>query len=282
MKRLALQPRALILLAMAWTFLVVLADCVTTNHLQMAPLYLPAIFVFGWFMRRPAAFWMCLGITSIWFFACLLAGQGYVHWYVSVWDFTGRFSAYLVFCTIVSAWKQQRVYAGKDPLTGIANRRTLANYAGREIARCRRDHQPMTLGYLDIDDFKTFNTRWGHQAGDALLRLVAKTLTEHVRPTDLVARLGGDEFAIVLPGTGEEEAPKIFLVLQEDIRKLALECGMLLSLSVGVVTYPEATHSVEEMLEAADSLMYDAKRKGKNAFVHRVASARLTTQKSIA
>ena len=156
-------------------------------------------------------------------------------------------------------------------MTGVANRRTLANYAAREIERCRRAGEPITLGYLDCDNFKKFNDRWGHQAGDQLLRLVARTLTPLVRPSDLVARLGGDEFAIVLPGTGREKAPKIFKDLQDHIRELALEDGILVSFSVGVVTFVEAPKSVSEMLRQADRLMYEVKNAGKNAFLHRMA-----------
>ena len=268
-----LKPRAYILLAVGWTLLVVLADRLTTNHLQMAPLYLPAIFVFAWYSRLAASVWMSLGITSIWFFGCFLAGERYEHWFSAVWDFAGRFAAYVVFSIVVAAWKKQRTFAGKDTVTGAANRRSLANYAAREIERCRRDGQPITVGYLDCDNFKRFNDRWGHQAGDELLRLVARTLTQHVRPTDLIARLGGDEFAVVLPRTGREEAPKVFQDLQEHIRQIALECGILVSFSVGVVTFEEAPESVGEMLRQADHLMYEVKKAGKNSFLHHVSPA---------
>ncbi len=273
MKIAALKSRDYILLAVAWVLLVVLLDCLTTNHLQMSPLYFPAIFVFAWFAPRSTGVWWCLGITGVWFIGALLAGQRYEHWYVPIWDFLGRFGAYLLLFLVVAQWKKQRTYAGKDPMTGVANRRTLANYAAREIERCRRAGEPMTLGYLDCDNFKKFNTHWGHQAGDQLLRLVARTLTQHVRPSDLIARLGGDEFAIVLPGTGPEEAPKIFEELQNHIRELALECGMLVSFSVGAVTFEKAPASVSEMLKQADDLMYEVKKAGKNAYKHRIARA---------
>jgi diguanylate cyclase (GGDEF)-like protein len=281
MKIAALRSRAYILLAVAWVLLIVLLDCLTTNHLQMAPLYLPAIFVFAWYMSLASGVWLCLGITSIWFFASLLAGLRYERWYISVWDFLGRFGAYLLLFVVVSQWKKQRTYAGKDPMTGVANRRTLADYAVREIERCRRVGEPITLGYLDCDNFKKFNNHWGHEAGDQLLRLVARTLTHQVRPTDLVARLGGDEFAIVLPGTGRGEASKIFEELQNHIRQIALECGILISFSVGVVTFEEAPASVGEMLKQADRLMYEVKKAGKNAFLHHVAPSAGTIRKSI-
>jgi len=281
MKIAALRSRAYILLAVAWTLLIVLFDCLTTNHLQMAPLYFPAIFVFAWFMPLAAGAWLCMGITSIWFFGTLLAGRLYEPWYISVWDILGRFGAYLLLFAVVAQWKKQRTYAGKDPMTGVANRRTLANYAAREIERCRRGGEPITLGYLDCDNFKKFNDLWGHQAGDALLRLVARTLTQHVRPTDLIARLGGDEFAIVLPGTGREEALKIFEELQVNIRQIALECGILVSFSVGVVTFEEAPASVSEMLKQADRLMFEVKQAGKNAFLHHMAPPPGTIRKAV-
>jgi diguanylate cyclase (GGDEF)-like protein len=273
MKIPALRSRAYILLAVAWTLLVVLADCLTTNHLEMAPLYLPAIFVFAWYAPLAAGIWLCLGITVVWFFGSVLAGLRYERWYIFVWDFLGRFGAYLLLYIVVAQWKKQRTYAGKDPVTGVANNRTLANYAAREIDRCTRAGDPITLGYLDCDNFKKFNDRWGHQAGDQLLRLVARTLRQHVRPTDLVARVGGDEFIVMLPRTGREEAPKIFGELQDHIRELAVECGILVSFSVGVVTFEEAPPSVREMLKQADQLMYEVKKAGKNAFLHHTVPA---------
>jgi diguanylate cyclase (GGDEF)-like protein len=130
----------------------------------------------------------------------------------------------------------------------------------------KRQRHAITVLFLDLDDFKKVNDTLGHDAGDAVLRTVARRLEAAVRSTDLVARLGGDEFAVLLPDSGTPEA--VQAVCERILDKLAMpvEPGTppLPGASVGAATLPPAALDPETLTKAADLALYDAKRAGRN------------------
>jgi diguanylate cyclase (GGDEF)-like protein len=158
--------------------------------------------------------------------------------------------------------------ARTDPLTGAANARTFYETTAVEAGRARRAGRPLTLAYLDLDNFNQLNDGLGHAAGDqALVHLVA-VIRLHLRASDLLARLGGDEFALLLPEAGTDGAVALLARLQE---KLAVEMaarGWPVSVSIGVVSYLRPPADVDRMIQRADALMYRAKRRGKGRVEH--------------
>ncbi len=106
----------------------------------------------------------------------------------------------VILSTLKGVLEREKIFARKDFLTGIANRQAFFEFAGIEINRCRRHEYPLTVAYIDCDNFKAINDYFGHQTGDNLLMSVADILQKIIRATDIVARLGGDEFAVLLPG----------------------------------------------------------------------------------
>lgn len=155
-----------------------------------------------------------------------------------------------------------------DDLTGLYNSRFLNQVLRRETKRASRSGRPLSLLFLDLDDFKTVNDRHGHLAGSRALVEAADVIKRSARETDIVARFGGDEFALVLPDTG---APGAFAV-GERIRDRIAAHGFLaseglrirLTVSVGVATHPDAATGAEELVQAADAAMYRVKDRGKN------------------
>lgn len=149
-----------------------------------------------------------------------------------------------------------RERASTDPGTGLANRRHLKERLAREWERSRRYDRPLSLIFIDVDDFKRVNDRFGHLEGDRLLREVGEALVRSVRRADLVARWGGEEFALLLPETDGEHAQLAARRIVEQVRKVVAGDGSPISISVGVASYPGPATSLEEFLAEADAAMY--------------------------
>jgi diguanylate cyclase (GGDEF)-like protein len=154
-----------------------------------------------------------------------------------------------------------------DGLTGLANRRSCEETLAAELARAERFPAPLSVVLADLDDFKDVNDRFGHQAGDVVLREFASLLGENLRDIDLAGRWGGEEFLLLLPGTDVEGA----LHVAERVRR-ALQHRILLSVdgepipvtaSFGIAAYP-TSESAAALFAAADAALYEAKKLGKN------------------
>jgi diguanylate cyclase (GGDEF)-like protein len=148
-----------------------------------------------------------------------------------------------------------------DKLTGLLNRRAFDERLAYEIDRYQRYRQPLSVAMLDLDGFKLANDRWGHPAGDAALREVARMLLASTRETDLCFRFGGDEFAILLPGTKEEDAQKAVKRVTSYIAAAGL-CEGTIGVSAGVAGTLGDAHI--DIVERADNLLYAEKRRKKN------------------
>lgn len=177
-------------------------------------------------------------------------------------DFGLRFLVYAsVSAAAARAYRSiglERAKAHTDTLTGIANRRALLDGLERMLQDRRR--RPVAVLLLDVDDFKTINDQRGHAEGDAALRSVAHALRSSIREGDLAARLGGDEFVVALGNADLPTARKV----AERIRSSFHQLRPGLTLSIGGVIAPDA-RSAEAVLRAADHLLYEAKRAGKDA-----------------
>lgn len=160
-----------------------------------------------------------------------------------------------------------------DGLTGIANRRRFDLTLETEWNRAQRMRQPLALAILDVDWFKNFNDRYGHQAGDDCLRTIAHLLETHIRRTgDLVARYGGEEFAFITPATDTTQALGMAQALCEALRQLGLphETSPLgcVTASIGVaVMVPAEGETAEVLVKLADEALYRAKKQGRNRVV---------------
>jgi diguanylate cyclase (GGDEF)-like protein len=168
-----------------------------------------------------------------------------------------------------------------DELTGLANARAFRSILEREIERSRRFHTPLGLVMVDLDDFKQINDHYGHQQGDEVLASVAAVLRDHSRDIDAPARYGGEELAVVLPQTDSEGAALLAERMREAVQGLRVSRvngrGLLrVTASFGVASVPESASDREELVAAADSALYKAKRAGKNRVerAERVVAAR--------
>lgn len=162
-----------------------------------------------------------------------------------------------------------RKEAMTDGLTGLSNRKAFDRQIRETIEEAGESKTEAVLLMLDIDYFKSFNDTYGHQVGDQVLRLVARTLTDNVKGRDIAARYGGEEFAIILPETGIEGGKKVGDMLRrlvenkEVINKSSQEVLGRITLSVGVAAWKQG-ESVSSLIERADAALYQAKRAGRN------------------
>ncbi len=161
-----------------------------------------------------------------------------------------------------------------DDLTCIPNRRFFDEFLNSEWSRCTRLHLPITLAMIDIDHFKLLNDTYGHQTGDECLRKIGTVLKNFVRrPGDICARYGGEEFAIILSNTAIEKAVYLMNKLLDEIRELEIPnekspVKPILTVSIGLATmYPDSQTHEEELIKAADELLYSAKENGRNQLV---------------
>jgi diguanylate cyclase (GGDEF)-like protein len=158
-----------------------------------------------------------------------------------------------------------------DGLTGIANRRHFDEVLAREVRRCLRERQPLSLILCDIDGFKRFNDSYGHARGDDTLKKVAQAVEKTFRRAgDLAARYGGEEFAIVLPGIDARRAWLFADRLRRNIWRLAIPNAVSpvadrVTISAGVATaLADRIYQIEELIHAADTALYRAKGNGRN------------------
>lgn len=263
-----------ILLVLSYSLIIVIGviDYLTGYELAFSPFYLfPVIFV-TWLGGIRAGSAASVLSAVAWWVADFLTGHTYSFPVIYFYNTVLRLLNFMVVAYLVERLKREmeneNQLARSDVITGIANARSFFEFLEAEVIRSARYNHPLTVAYIDLDNFKQINDRFGHMAGNQALRDTARVLRACLRRVDFVARIGGDEFALVLPETSVEDAPavcaRILACLMDEMKKqnwpVTFSMGGVTAVSVSGV-------SAEKLLQQADNLMYQVKRNGKNSLL---------------
>lgn len=258
-----------LLIAMA-ILIVGLIDYITGSEIRILALYFLPLIWAGWSLEIVGALLAALFAVSTWIAVMYLTGTHFsnpIIWFINaLTEGLGFVTVSLAFALLRATLIRERMLSRHDQLTGLANRRSFIELVTRGLMLSRRNGHPISMAYIDLDNFKQVNDRLGHPRGDELLRQCAALITSCVRASDTVARLGGDEFAIFLPETDAANATTMIERIRATIEIAPSFHALGVTTSIGLVCEDPCVSEIDTLLSKADLLMYEIKRGGKNAF----------------
>jgi len=243
-------------------------DYITGSEIRIFPLYYLPIVLAAWKFRRTGAVLASLLASGAWLASLLVADHKYSSNLIWTINTVTQAIAFLVVSMLVAKLHdviaREEALGRIDLLTELCNVRGFNEQADRVLALCNRYARPVTLAFIDIDNFKNVNDTLGHSAGDLLLRKVATVLKASFRSSDIIARFGGDEFVVLLPETEADHASALLEKLRLRLLGLPEFKDSSVSASIGAIAYSNAPEQSSDMIKRADTLMYTVKRTGKN------------------
>lgn len=263
-----LDYRGVILVAILCTAVIGFLDILIGYEASTSFLYLIPIFIAGWYGNRKLGYFITFTSIFLWTWINWLTGQDYSNEFIRVWNAAIRIVTFSLFVYLLNELKlalhAERTLARTDHLTGLFNKREFQEQLELEIKRADRLSYPVSLVFIDLDNFKQVNDTLGHSEGDTQLRKIAHTISGVIRQTDLFARLGGDEFGLFLPNVNKTGIKAVVTKIEKAV---AAEMDVIkspITLSIGAVTFLSPPDSVDDMIRKADALMYQAKIMGKH------------------
>lgn len=243
-------------------------DYFTGNELTLSLFYLIPIVWATWAVDQRTGLFMSFisGLTLLG--AETAAGQTYSHPLFYLLNTLVRTLFYVVVVYLVTelqkSRKEEQLAARTDFVTGAVNARYFNELLQMEISRIRRYPHPITLVYVDVDNFKLINDLFGHKIGDDVLRCIATELRTQLRVTDTVARMGGDEFVMLLPSTRQAEARVVVSKVYTNLMEKMRQRNWPVTFSMGAISCEFSPYSAEQLVNMADELMYEVKNSTKN------------------
>ncbi len=261
---------ALLLFCLGVTMLIGAIRFLTGPEFALSLFYLFPITLAAWKMGLKAGLLVSLCATFTWLLADVAMIDAFSQAFVPYVNESFRLIVFIIITKVICELKRaldiQKTLALTDPLTGMHNRRSFFESARIELCKAKRYGQSLSLLSIDLDNFKTVNDEYGHPVGDKLLACVARTLKSNIRVIDIAARFGGDEFCILFPQIGPHAASRIADKLNSMLLKVMIQNHWPVTFSIGLVAYhivPES-QTIHDIVGIADTLMYDAKKGGKN------------------
>jgi diguanylate cyclase (GGDEF)-like protein len=247
---------------------------IITGDYSLIVFYLIPVSLAAWFVGKRSGLLFCMLALVVRVIAdeesrTPFSPHTALHYWNELIEFLFLLIMSLLFSALKRNFENEKELARRDPLTDTLNRRSFFDLAEHEINRSHRYGLPLTVAYIDLDNFKDVNDQFGHQTGDDLLIVVVSTIRSHIRSTDILARFGGDEFVILLPDTPGDAALTFLNKLHVNLDQAMAHKGWPVSFSIGAATYRTVPPTVDEVISHADELMYAAKHGGKNRLLHK-------------
>jgi diguanylate cyclase (GGDEF)-like protein len=262
------QKVLIVFLCIVLVLLIGVIDYQTGYELAFSLFYLIPICLATWVSGRDIGYLVSILGACAWYVADVLSGQIYSSPFIYLWNTGIRLGFFAVVAYLLSALhealEQERNLSRTDHLTGAANTRAFLETIQLEIDRFERYRHPFTVVYIDLDNFKAVNDRYGHLAGDKVLHAIVSEIRKRLRKTDMVGRLGGDEFGLFLPETGQDASQVVVKKIRVGILEAMQLRKMPVTASLGVVTCEGIPKSPEVLIKMADELMYTIKHHGKD------------------
>jgi diguanylate cyclase (GGDEF)-like protein len=246
-----------------------IVDFYTGYELNISLLYLMPVALLTWFDSQKSGIIVSLACSFIWLGEYAIVGHPFSHSLIPIWNTFIGLSFFIIITLLLSklqcAMQHHKYLAYTDNLTGAVNSRLFFELVQIEVERLERNKHPFTLVYMDLDNFKEVNDKFGHSVGDEVLRTVVNYARNHFRKIDVMARLGGDEFVLLLPETTQISARVVLDKFQKGIVEEMHQHKWPVTFSMGVLTCNVTPSSTDELLKIADELMYSVKHDRKNA-----------------
>lgn len=254
----------LVLMGVVLICVIGFVDYLTGAEFAFSVFYVLPIALITWGTNRRWGLTASLFSAVIWLVAELSTGHIYSFPFVPYWNSLIRLVFFAIITVLLASLKSSMELTRTDQLTSAVNSRYFYEILQMEIDRFQRSQRPFTIAYIDIDNFKTVNDRFGHPAGDQVLITFVNSIRKNIRKSDFIARMGGDEFAILFPETDQNSARIVFSKIQGVLREEMQQKKWPVTFSVGIITCKTAPQTTDQLIQLADALMYTAKNDGRN------------------
>ncbi len=255
--------------------LIGIVDYLTGYEISTFIFFAIPIALVSWYGGNKCGYTSALLSILIWAYVDKINGHLYTAAFIFYWNGAVRLAFFLLVAYWMSLLNFQLIklnqLASVDALTGCLNKFAFHQKCDNLLLLSQRFKQPISLGFIDLDNFKQVNDTKGHSTGDFVLGTIANTMMKSVRHTDIVARLGGDEFAILLPNTDIDSAKTVFENLRSQLANEVRQHQWPIGFSIGVVTFHTPSLNTDRAIGIADALMYRVKKNGKNSIAYEIA-----------